>query len=353
MHQIKFPSIEQFKHAIKQIRSTAEFSHIDENGIAVKELNPIYPKLTFKGTIKIHGTNGCVAQEEATGPIYTFSRNRKLTLTSDNMGFAFFIQRENDLWNNFFFTLRKLFNLHDKTTICVYGELAGENIQKNVAISNLPKSFFIFQILFVDHLSNKESWFDDFKALNLKDMLPQNVYFIDQFPTYEIEIDFDMPGASQNKLVELTNAVEECCPVAAAFGHKGIGEGIVWALKTSSLPSEHKRFAQKTWFKVKGEKHSVSNVTTLAEIDDTKLTSSRDFINRVITEARLEQIWQKLAELNIEQSIKSTGTFLKMFSEDVLKEELDTLIASGLEPKDVNKELSTQARQWFMRKLSK
>jgi hypothetical protein len=36
---------------------------------------------------------------------------------------------------------------------------------------------------------------------------------------------------------------------------------------------------------------------------------------------------------------------------DVMKEETDTMAENGLEPKDVNKYISTKARKWFFTKL--
>ena len=45
------------------------------------------------------------------------------------------------------------------------------------------------------------------------------IYNIEDYETYEIEIDFNYPQLAQNKIIEMTIAVEDECPVGKAFGH--------------------------------------------------------------------------------------------------------------------------------------
>ena len=72
-----------------------------------------------------------------------------------------------------------------------------------------------------------------------------NIYFINRFPTFEVEIDFNRPELIQNTLVDLTIQVENECPVAKVFGFDNtVGEGIVWYNHEHGLR-----------FKVKGELH--------------------------------------------------------------------------------------------------
>jgi hypothetical protein len=61
--------------------------------------------------------------------------------------------------------------------------------------------------------------------------------------------------------VEITMAVEAECPVGRFFGVlSGVGEGVVWK-PVDPLYNEG-RF----WFKVKGEKHSVTMIKQRKEI---------------------------------------------------------------------------------------
>src|SRR6202008_3290351 len=129
----------------------------------------------------------------------------------------------------------------------------------------------------------------------------------------------------QNELVDLTLKVEEQCPVAADFGKFGVGEGIVWHNAETGLR-----------FKGKGEKHSVSKVSTVKPIsaeDLERLKTVKNFVDTVVTENRLNQGLDKLREMGLELSVKSTGDYIKWVVGDVLKEEMDLIIASCLDKK--------------------
>ena len=54
---IKFPSIEQFRNVIANIKRQHEFAGLDETGEAIYDRVKPKPLLTFSSTIKVHGTN--------------------------------------------------------------------------------------------------------------------------------------------------------------------------------------------------------------------------------------------------------------------------------------------------------
>ena len=167
------------------------------------------------------------------------------------------------------------------------------------------------------------------------------IYNIDDFPTWEIEIDFNYPELAQNKLSELTIAVEDECPVAKAFGFSGIGEGIVWSC-------EYKGVVHR--FKCKGEKHAgKSKVKTLSKVDDVKINKAREIADKVTPTWRLAQMIEKSCDLGNggELDRAKLGVYLKMVMDDVIKEDLDILVEAGLEPKDVSKYISEIARRYF------
>ena len=60
----------------------------------------------------------------------------------------------------------------------------------------------------------------------------------------------------------------------------------------------------------------------------------------------------KLRENNLELEIKNIAFFLKWVYGDIVKEELDTMMANGIEPKEVGGAISNKARPWFMQKLN-
>ena len=200
---IKYPSIEQFRNVIRAVKSRHDFKGKTEDGEALYFHDTPYPKLMFQGTVKIHGTNaGIVKYKDPSGftDIEFQSRERVLSIGSDNAGFTLAMSGKN---------LDFLFEGIDfKEHIAVYGEWCGGNIQKGVAVCQLPKMFVIFGCMVDGVWKDKEHIrFDN----------EQGIYNIHQFPRYDVEIDFNNPEAVQNTLIELTLAVEEKCPVGYYF----------------------------------------------------------------------------------------------------------------------------------------
>jgi hypothetical protein len=173
--------------------------------------------------------------------------------------------------------------------------------------------------------------------LDIKNLVAHDsVYTIQQFPTYTIDIDFNQPELVVPKLQELTLAVEECCPVGVAFGVEGVGEGVVWTDKHHNM------------FKVKGDKHSSSKVKKLASVDVDKINSINEFVEYAVTENRMNQgIEQVFTTESREVEMSGLGDFLKWLMQDIVSEEMETLSANNLEPKEIGKGVTTKARTWF------
>ncbi|CAF4132204.1 unnamed protein product, partial [Adineta steineri] len=169
------------------------------------------------------------------------------------------------------------------------------------------------------------------------------IYNIFDFPIYEIEIDFESPKLSQNKLIEITQEVERQCPVGKYFNQTGIGEGVVW--------TEWAQTHGSLTFKVKGEEHSVSKVKTLAPVDTEKLESIKEFIEYACTENRMRQGLDYLREQQLTIEMKNVGTFIKWLVNDIIKEEKDTMNASNIDEKDVSRAVPNKAKSWFQQQL--
>ena len=90
----KYPSTESLKNLSHQVRQKANFVGLDENNDPIFK-EAIQPIIEFVGTIKLHGSNGGIIftnqhnnNGEVIGQTISFqSRNRVLSLTSDNAGF--------------------------------------------------------------------------------------------------------------------------------------------------------------------------------------------------------------------------------------------------------------------------
>ena len=343
---IKFPSIEQFRTVVSNVNRQYNFVGLDENGDAIYDPNLPKPVLTFKGTVKLHGTNAGISYNSKDG-LWAQSRENIITLEKDNAGFAFYVESHKDIFNGLMLHIAEKEDINrNHNTISIYGEWCGGNIQKGVGISNLPKSFFIFGVKITPHTETEEElkanpayWVDStyLRAPEVK------IYNIDDYPTYSIEIDFNMPQLIQNELSELTIAVEEECPVAKAFGFSGVGEGIVWSCEFQNVVHR---------FKVKGEQHSASKVKTLAAVDVEKLNSIKEFIEYSVTESRVNQAIENVFPNQELLDVKKMGDVIRWVVNDVIKEEMDTMVENNLEPKEINRYISTKTREMFLIKLN-
>jgi len=340
---IKFPSIEQFRTIVSTVLRQFNFVGLDENGDAIYDTTLPKPTLKFKGTVKLHGTNAAVSYNE-NGGLWAQSRENIITVEKDNAGFAFFVDSNKGTFQHLIDKVLIKNNLDAKeNSVTIYGEWCGGNIQKGVGISNLPKSFFIFGVKVSPIVADEEeaklkpAYWVDYDYLRS----PVNkIYNILDYATWEIDIDFNMPQLVTNKLSELTLAVEEECPVAKAFGFSGIGEGIVWTVEINGVVYR---------FKVKGEKHSSSKVKTLASVDVEKLESIKDFVDYAVTESRFKQGLENVFPNEEPINVKKMGDLIRWVVTDITKEETDTLIANGLEPKDVNSQISGRVREMFFK----
>lgn len=324
----KYPKIGQLKDARYEVVRRASYAGKDDEG------NPIYkdpgklPTLQFEGTVKLHGTNACIVYP-GLGQHCTYqSRNRILTLEKDNAGFVAWCEDpertpesilEYDPECNEGF----LIETPDSFPHYVYGEFCGGNIQKGVGICELPKMFVTF----------------DEPSLEGKD-----IYYIKDFQTWDMEIDFNDVNSVQNELIAITEQVEKECPVAKALGvDNGVGEGVVWKCVTPGW--EH------IWFKVKGQEHSKSKVNQLSPVDMEKLTKTQALASQIMTPGRCQQGLEYLTEMQIEHSRKNTGAYLKYVVADAMKEEAIAIQESGIEPKQLGKYVSQVAKDWFFQQV--
>ena len=343
---ISFPSIVQFNTFVSNINRRHNFVGLDDNDKAIYDPTKPKPILKFKGTVKLHGTNFGVCYNDIAG-LWCQSRENIITPQSDNAGSALFVETNIEAFMDLFNQVKNKLNLDlTQNTISIYGEWAGKGIQKSVAISNLDKSMFIFGVKITPHPKDEDDktpayWVDSSYLRNHE----HKIYNIEDYDTFDIEIDFNYPQLSQNKIIDMTIAVEDECPVGKAFGHIGIGEGIVFSYM--DVNGEMYRF------KSKGEKHSkASKVSTLKPVDDAKINSIIETVNKVTPDWRMEQMLDKTFNLmnGGKIDIKKIGEYIKNVIADIMKEELETISEAGLEPKDINYKISERCRNYFYHK---
>lgn len=317
-----FHDIESLRHVCEDVKRHCEY--------AQKEVRPT---VKFRGTVKLHGTNGGVRVSGSN--VVAQGRNRELSITSDNFGFAHFVEgRKLD-----FRMLAAIATKSMTDEVTVYGEWCGQGIQKKVAVASLPKMFVIFAVY--NHTS--ESWVDIHEvqpaAQELAHLNTQSIWLVTQAPVFEVEIDFNNPTPAAELISQYTLQVEDCCPFSKTLGVEGMGEGIVWVSYD---------YPVRLYFKSKGEKHKKGDGTRRAvEVDPEKVASIAALVDLLLPEWRLEQGFSYLRENNIPLANTSTGAYLKWVAGDILKEEKDRIAANPFPWKELQGVVMTRAKAYF------
>lgn len=316
---IKFGSIGQFRNFIKTMQYLG------------------WRKINLIGTVKIHGTNSSVGLDLKDNSLFYQSRNMVLSLDDDNYDFAKYIEDNKSEFLKIFDEIKNKINTEKYDSIIIYGELAGKGIQNKVAVSQIDRFFAPFSVVGV----NK----DTVDELDVKLSINESIRFypVETFGVYNVQLDLDNVHLAQQEIKDLTISIENECPVGKYFGVSGTGEGIVFT-------DETKQYS----FKSKGEKHSVSKVKVIADVDIEKINKIKDFVDYSVTENRLNQGIEYLKEMNKELDISNMGDFLRWLANDVLKEEQDVITENGLDNdlKAMMKSVSSKGRTWFMDKIN-
>lgn len=338
---ISYPKIAQFRNIVANINRQITFTGLDDNGDAIYDPSIKKPTLTFSGTVKLHGTNASVCFNSENG-FWAQSRQNIITVDKDNAGFAFFAESHKIELCSLLDDLIDKNQIDTKIyTVSIYGEWAGKGIQKGVGISQLDKAFYVFGVK-VSKPQDEEfnSYWIDYTNVRNENC---RIFNVADYETYKIDVDFNMPQLAQNKFAEITEKVENECPISKAFGiENGLGEGVVWSVEYKD--SVHR-------FKVKGDKHSVTKVKKLASVDVEKLKSIQEFVAYSVTENRFNQAIENVFGKD-DLDVRKMGDFIRWFVKDIASEEMDTMVENGLEPKDVNKYISTKVREMFFKAQS-
>lgn len=335
---IKFPSIESFRHTITAVQRTCA-----HHGIAI-------PTVRYVGVPKLHGTNASI-RWFADGSVKFYSRERELSVDSDNAGFCRELSASGSqpylerLKNA---AIRHLTNF--RGDVIIFGEWCGKGVQKNVALNLVDKHFVPFWVA----VPNRDDTDAQFIRFNPNDGLgiPESTYVY-------VDIDFNKPDIALPVLLETMQSFEDRCPYAyAVYGVSGIGEGAVFSpVNWSDLPQCLQNEPFKRVFKVKGEKHGNKSVETKAPIrlSDDAAETIDSLVREVLPEWRLEQGWKHLEDTVGEVTNKATGEFIRWVMKDVHKECLDILNSTAkslnVDPKKIDGAIINQAKLWFMEKV--
>ena len=221
---LKFPSIEQFRNAVKDVTLRAEYTGRDEFDEPIYDESLPKPVISFNGTVKLHGTNAAVCYSVASG-MYFQSRENIITPENDNAGFARWADSKKDIFASIFTDVLAENGIGDiyspellGSTYSIFGEWAGQGIQATVGVSKLQKAFYVFGAKVTTPSGDPEvPATEEWLTFNTARSIEDQIYNINDYEKYSMTVDFNDPEASVERLTELTIAVETECPVSKAL----------------------------------------------------------------------------------------------------------------------------------------
>ena len=354
---IGYGKIRQFKDAVNEVMHGTRYLGVDSDGNHQYDHDILLPTIDVMLSEKIHGTNASVCFNAMDG-FWVQSRNNIITPLKDNAGCAFIAEKNKDAWLSIIYDLADHHNINlAHTTITIYYEFCGGNIQRNSAISGLDKRSIIFNYFKatpIDAASGElVEWFEttgldaNGDEINM-DNEDSAIYNIMNFATYPVVIDFNEPSNGINEMAKIVNTIESNSPVGTDMGKSGnIGEGVVGSFKYKG------NFIR---FKVKGEKYSATKVKKLKSVNIEHEQKKIDFANIVCSAGRLEQIYQNVFGIGNEKmdpSMTEAGKFLKLLFTDILSEESELMSDMGLDPRSVRGNINKVAMVWFKQEVNK
>lgn len=350
---IRYRSIDQFKNLIRQVKLATTYDGKDADGNAIYVNRPL-PTLEFNVSTKVHGTNASIRYSTVDHKLMAQSRERVLSLTADNAGFYAWTILNEVFWSDVCNDLLVSFPEYD--TVVIVGEWSGKGIQKTVAVSEVDKFFYIFSIKLLQSQEDGDvndldivqasAAIESSTGLNTEYLNSKRIFLGTQFPIAQIAIDFNQPELAQNKMVEMCLAVEAECPVGKYFGVSGVGEGVV-------ISRADEKYGYLT-AKIKGEKHSGKSTgkTNLAPVDEEAIAKVSQWVDTYVTEARLQQgIHVMKAEMQLEVIDKNIGAYLRWLSNDVIREEEQSILVNGLDPKKIAKKVNEVGKRYYFTQL--
>lgn len=347
----KFPDINQFRHVVERVTHRAEYLGQGPDDEPLYDHARAKPTLTFHGTVKLHGSNGGVAFDLVAGTVEAQSRERILSVADDNHGFCAWV--ESPEGSRDLAQMRQALlagcaaHAGEIVALRVFGEWCGSAVNGKTGIGKLPTRWVVFAVL-ATLADGAERWLSAEQAAfdwaTSEPAAGSLIHFIADYPRFSLTIDFNAPEAVLDTLERLTLDVEAQCPVARALGGDGIGEGIVWTCT-------HLEFGHLV-FKTKGTKHKGTKSARLVEVAPEVLASLDAFTEAVLTDSRLEQGFDLIAADCGKVTADHIGRFLQWVGRDVMKEEADTLVASGLERQRAMGRINHSAKAWLLPRLA-
>ena len=277
------------------------------------------PKITYRGKIKLHGTNAGV-QIFPDGTVVAQKRTAVITSKKDNAGFATWVNENMD-----YFT-----HLAGEENLTIFGEWCGPGINKNAAICHIDRKILAVFALQYGGIHGRLAKLE-VRPEKIRPLLPEHPdIFVLPYYGEPIVLDFGN-GKTVNLSIATINSmvkeVEQTDPwVKETFGKEGVGEGLVLYPETEDLVE--KLSYCELLFKATGGKHQNIKSKKAAAIKGEIPMNVYEFVDMFMTPARLEQGVQEACDGKFE--LDKIGQFLRWFAADVQKESVLEMEKAGL-----------------------
>jgi len=305
----------------------------EEQKELLQSFKPDMPTLAFTGSEKLHGENMAVCYSD--GTLWVQGRNRINTVAADQNGMAQFVELHREA---FLTIIQDIGGPGD--TVILDGEWAGGNIQKgNAACSGTDKAFYMFDYL---RLIDEDGDEFHYPTTNLSNHA-ESIYVMKDFKQYSVVLDFNNPSECEEVLEALALEIEANSPIAAHFNKPdNVGEGAyLWCLAIKDHPLYR--------LKTKGEKHGGKP----KEKRDKSGPTSEEVVQLTAIADQLTPVWritQGITETSATE-MKDIGNLMKWVNQDIIKEEMEVITASGYDFKQLQKFTSKVVKDYFINSL--
>ena len=244
-----------------------------------------------------------------------------------------------------FISLNQSAEVDTSHPLIIASEWIGKGIQKDVGISNLPRSF----VIVCASLNGQR--LPDASYADLHDEMA-GIYNVHSCsPAYRCTFNPQNPAKCEEEIMKPTSAVDAECRFARSFGiERDFREGIVWKGATP-----WGRADARYWLKTKGPSHSPKSAMDKgAGPEEQKLGRKYKvgaFVRKNVHERRLEQGLGYLHETCVTPEEKATKTFVDWVVGDLVTEEGQAMLREVLDERQVKARATELASRWFKKKL--
>jgi len=303
--------------------------------------------LSYRGKIKLHGS--CAGVSIQAGRVYAISRRHVVAQKNDCYKWRKFVMEHQQYFLSLSVPNTIAYTFKDMN---IFGEWAGEKIQKGAAVCSVKIPIFGVFAISLDHqflIVDPELIQQILSSAN-KDECPSQIHVL-PWVTPEYSFDFHDILALQQTIKPINEFIQQVDAedpwIKEKFNISGTGEGVVFFPvgyeKNGLISITHfKRLA----FKAKGEHHSVYKGSDSLQIYPELVQDVNQFVEQFVTQNRLEQgLHEVCGGTPKAKQLEKFQTWMIM---DIKKESDVELKANGMEfNRCISCAIISKASMWF------